>query len=50
MLRPGDRVTVYASSKAEGAPGLDRPLGPEEYLRLTAVGRYCSFYGDCWPL
>jgi len=50
VLRPADRVTVYASRKTEGAPGLDRPLAPEEYLRVTAEGRYCSFYEECWPL
>jgi hypothetical protein len=50
VLRPGDSVTVYGSRRVEGAPGLGRPLGPEEYLRVTAEGRYCSFYEECWPL
>jgi hypothetical protein len=50
VLRPADKVTVYASRQAEGASGLGRPLGPEEYLRVTAEGRYCSFYEECWAL
>lgn len=50
VLRAGDTVVIYASQRAEGAPGLDQPLGPEEYLRLKPVGRYCSFYDDCWDL
>lgn len=50
VLRAGDGVVVYASRRAEGAPGLAQPLGPEEYLRLRPAGRYCSFYDDCWDL
>ena len=50
MIRAGNSVLVYASRRAEGAQGLGRPLGPEDYLRLTPRGHYCSFYEDCWPL
>jgi hypothetical protein len=50
VIRAGDTVVIYASRRAEGAPGLGRPLAAEEYLRLTPEGRYCSFYEDCWPL
>ncbi|MFO1210602.1 MAG: hypothetical protein U1E40_15495 [Amaricoccus sp.] len=50
VIRAGDRVVVYSSQRAPGAAGLDHPLGPEEYLRLTASGTYCSFYDECWQL
>jgi hypothetical protein len=50
VLRAGDSVAIYASERAAGAQGLDSPLGPEAYLRLTPAGSYCSFYDECWEL
>jgi hypothetical protein len=50
VVRAGDALVVYGSRRAEGADGLAEPLGPEQYLRLAASGRYCSFYEQCWDL
>jgi hypothetical protein len=50
VIRPGTSAIVYASRPAAGAPGLDHPPGPDEYMRLTVDGSYCSFYEECWPL
>ena len=48
VIRAGAGVTVYTSRpKSAAAQG----QGPAvDYLRLTPMARYCSFYEDCWPL
>ena len=38
VLRAGDTVVIYASERAAGAPGLDAPPAPEDYLRLSPRG------------
>ena len=59
LLRHGGRLrdpspATASSSTRAGRPRRRRParsrVGPEEYLRLTPEGRYCSFYEDCWTL
>ena len=50
VIRPGNGVVVYASRPTAAAPVGAKPVGPEDYLRLTPEGRYCSFYEDCWTL
>lgn len=50
VIRAGDRTTIYASHLQPGAIGPGHALTAPEYLRITARGRYCSFYEDCWTL
>ena len=50
VIRAGTSVVVYASRRATGLPAEPLRVPPEEYLRLGVVGRYCSFYEDCWEL
>lgn len=50
VIRAGDQLRIYASHRMPGTPGLGHPVGRADYLRLTPVGRYCSFYDDCWTL
>lgn len=52
VIRAGGSVVVYSSLPAAGQPVLDQSRAPvpEEYLRLTPAGRYCSFYDDCWEI
>lgn len=50
VIRAGSGVLVYSSLPAPGAPGIDAPPAPEQYLRLRPEARYCSFYDDCWTL
>lgn len=50
VIRAGDRVRIYGSNRLPGNPGLGRPVTRDDYARLTPVGRYCSFYDDCWTL
>ncbi len=50
VIRAGDRITIFASRAVPGSPATEPPPAREDYLRVTASGRYCSFYDECWPL
>jgi hypothetical protein len=49
VIRAGDTVLVYGSRVAPGAEA-DAEVTPEQYLRVTPAGTYCSFYDECWEL